>query len=92
MGDEEFLKPPPIGTWLLLALCALILAGDLIGPAGGILAPVAVIGCSAFALTVIMRWLGKVAGFVAGHTVTEFMVGYREARGTTVANTSDDTA
>jgi hypothetical protein len=66
-------KPPPLGMWLLLVVCGLVI-GEALNPALGAAAEWAAVIGGVIALGAVSRWAGRATRFM----VTEFLIGVRE--------------
>lgn len=78
--EDGFLKPPSATMWLLLVVCSLALGSGIFGDVSLVLAVIAILVGEVVALSVVLRWLGRVIGYAAGEMLQGFATGYREAR------------
>ena len=76
MTDEQFLNPPSVGMWLVLAICGSVLANAILGPGFETVSAWVVVIAGLIAGYVFFRWLGRVAGYLVG----QFIEGYKETR------------
>ncbi|MDP1735995.1 MAG: hypothetical protein Q8L23_00990 [Caulobacter sp.] len=76
--EGNFLKPPSFATWLLLAVCSLLLASEAFGGIVPFIAIGAVFLSLGVALYAVTKWLSRCIGYFIGYTTQSFVEGYRE--------------